>query len=103
MDIQATLDNLETNEEVRTHYVKAHWCITVDHLEGVEKISEKTPDMIIPIRLYDDDNELYYSGWMTQHLMDDGENAFEPLDWATWNAGCTYMKYKEPGKDWKVL
>lgn len=87
--------------------MKRQWCLTVDHVDGTEDLKkstgEKTDDMIIPIRLYDDDDVLYYSGWMTQELLDDGENAFDPLDWGTWNAGCTYMEYKESGKDWQIL
>ncbi len=83
--------------------MKNTWCITKDHLDGNETVNKKTDDMIIPIRLYDDDDILYYSGWMTQEFMDEGEAAFEPLDWAMYNAGCTSMQYKEPGKEWETL
>ena len=31
------------------------------------------------------------------------EVAFAPLDWGMTNAGCTSMKYKEPGKGWETL
>ncbi len=83
--------------------MKDQWCITIDHLDDLTKISEKSKDMTILIRLYDDDDVLYYSGWMTQELMDEGESAFEPLDWAMFEAGCTSMQYKEPGKGWETL
>lgn len=46
--------------------------------------------MPVAIRLYDDDGELYYTGYMNE-----GENVdeFEPLDWAMGYAGCTTLKY----------
>ena len=84
--------------------MKEQWCITKDHLDDDEiKINEFTEDMVVKVRLYDDDDILYYSGYMTQELMDDGENAFEPLDWGMPVSGCTSMQYKEPGKGWETL
>ena len=37
------------------------WCITIDHLDDV-KNPVKTPEQTVAFRLYDDDDELYYSG-----------------------------------------
>lgn len=91
--------------------METRWAITVDNLDhaklgeslgGGGAVGKKTKEMTIAIRLYDDDDELYYSGWMTQELMD-SEDCFAPLDWAMFNAGCTSMQYKEPGKEWATL
>jgi len=49
-------------------------------------------------QIFDDDDTHYYSGYM---VSDGGEDAdFAPLTWATWNAGCSYMKIrnKKTGK-----
>jgi hypothetical protein len=45
-------------------------------------------------RLYDDDKILYYEG------KGYGDVEFDPLDWAMYNDGCTYMTYNE---GWRVL
>lgn len=48
----------------------------------------------IPFKLYDDDNELYYEGW----LIDDDECMTQQfvLDWAKYDSGCTTIKVKKP-------
>lgn len=55
-------------------------------------------------RLYDDDGELYYEG-VCLNLDDAPEDgAFEPLDWAMNDAGCTRMDYRKKGEtEWKTL
>jgi hypothetical protein len=53
------------------------------------------------INLYDDDDNLYYKGYSSS-IHGSEAKAFEPLDWAERDAGCTYMKYLEKGV-WKVL
>ena len=60
--------------------------------KGIEKIHFK---------LYDDDRNLYYQGflWATKQS---GNEMFAPLDWAENDAGATIMKIKENGK-WEVL
>lgn len=69
----------------------------IRHLAG-EIFTEA--DLTIKFKLYDDDGELYYKGVTT-----DGpeEIIFAPLDWAAWNAGCTYMKVKNDKGKWEVL
>lgn len=46
--------------------------------------------------LYDDDGNCYYEGMVVLTEETDGEYIFAPLDWAQWNAGCTYMKMRSP-------
>lgn len=46
----------------------------------------------IHFKMYDDDGNLYYSGYV---LADDDHNEFMPLDhYGAPNAGCTYMKLR---------
>lgn len=52
-------------------------------------------------KMYDDDGNCYYTGC---YLGDpDSEEAFEPLDWATWNAGCTDIKYRQKSGKYESL
>lgn len=78
-----------------------HWTITKDHLErpGSEfnrAETEKAADHVIPFKLYDDDGNLYYEGYMSEKLYEAGEAIFEPLDWAMADAGCTELKVNGP-------
>lgn len=55
-------------------------------------------------RLFDDDGTLYYEGLCKGLDNQDGDSAFEPLDWAAANAGCARMDTRKVGaKDWAVL
>ena len=51
-------------------------------------------------RLYDDDNELYYEGW----LFDDDEAIVQTivLDWGKHDSGCTTIKLWQNGK-WEQI
>ncbi len=74
------------------------WMITVNHIDN-EIISGEIPaHLTIPFKLYDDDDELYFEGLMSQKLHDAGEHIFDPLDSAPAAYGCTGMKVKGP--DW---
>lgn len=54
-------------------------------------------------RLYDDDGELYYEGVCYALDHQDGDSAFEPLDWAE-KDGCTRMDYRKKGDtEWVTL
>lgn len=58
--------------------------------------------MPIAFKLYDDDDELYFSGYQTHNPKDSG---FEPLDdFGEGHSGCTKIKYRNPktGK-WDLL
>lgn len=71
-------------------------------LESNKRRREIRKSMPIAFRLYDDDDELYFSGYQTHGPRDDG---FEPLDdFGEGYAGCTKIKYRNPktGK-WHLL
>lgn len=83
--------------------------ITYDHLEDKSillLLGSQQQDLkkyTNPIRLYDDDGELYYSG-LTDHPVTDlpADEAFLALDWAGPHSGCTELKYLE-GETWYTL
>ncbi len=58
----------------------------------------------LAIRLLDDDGELVYEARATrERILDSPESrAFELLDWAMADAGCTELQYLENG-EWKTL
>ena len=77
------------------------WIITKDHLEGViykTKNDFSNPKKFeIYFELYDDDDNLYFEGYMTRALYDQGEAIFAPLDdFGMPGYGCTYIKVKNP-------
>lgn len=91
------------------------WIITFDHLEDeatdIAGPFDATDEQVAALkagegtafRMYDDDGELYYSG----RFMGDPteEAAFAPLeDYGTPAAGCTEIRYWEPGHggEWKT-
>jgi hypothetical protein len=89
------------------------WRVTYDWLEkkkiNIESITfDEAKWNALPkeqktkIKLYDDDNNLYYDG-ETSDIDKNESRAFEPLDWARSYAGCSYMKYKDKDKKWKFL
>lgn len=88
------------------------WNITVDHNEPerphplrdvngrpvfittVETFLQRT----INFRIYDDDDILYFEGWMHEGIEDD----FAPLNWAMADSGATRIDLQENGK-WVTL
>ena len=52
-------------------------------------------------KLYDDDSNCYFTGYYFGDA--DSEDAFQPLDWAAYDAGCTYIKYRQPNGKYEVL
>lgn len=55
-------------------------------------------------RLFDGDDELCYEGRCGDCTNVDADTAFAPLDWATFNAGCTTMHYRQLGEEkWSRL
>jgi hypothetical protein len=55
-------------------------------------------------RLLDDDGECYYEGMCKDLDGQPEEAAFEPLDWARRNDGCTSMQYRRKGAAvWRTL
>lgn len=100
--------------------MKASWIITKDKItEHDEKGKYKTiPVKIIgprdckltekelkkgyPFRMFDDDGNLYYSGFLVGDK--DSEDGFMPLDdYGTPNAGCSYIQYKNDKGEWETL
>lgn len=74
------------------------WVITQDVIsEGestaVGRGNHKGPMVALPFefRLKDDDDNVYYYGRANEC---DSEEAFEPLDWAMNDSGCTSIEYK---------
>lgn len=91
------------------------WIITKDNLndKGVplnrvgtrsNNFGEERFTDTIPIRLLDDDGEVYYEGLATRKRILDSseEHAFEPLDWAMADAGCTELQYFD-NNEWQTL
>jgi hypothetical protein len=89
------------------------WRITYDWLDkkkiniqsanfDQKKWDELPKEEKTKIKLYDDDDNLYYDG-ETSWINAGESKAFQPLDWAAGYAGCTYMKYKDKDGEWKVL
>ena len=93
--------------------IRAHWVIDVDHLElDPNSTSSRSgytrgdaSRCTVPVKLYDDDGVLYFSGRIAPETLDaDADTAFLMLDWAERDTGCTRMDYRDP-KDgqWKTL
>lgn len=52
-------------------------------------------------RLCDDDGDVYAYGWSKDN---ESERAFDPLDWAASQWGCTYIEYCNPETgEWEML
>lgn len=88
------------------------WQITIDfisHSDSKSAVGTGNPGNLkedhvhyqLPyrFRLYDDDGVLYFEGASSDR---DSERAFDPLDWAQQDSGCTEIRYLI-GVDWKTL
>jgi hypothetical protein len=76
------------------------WCKAITDSGVDETVMEKPENMPYKFRLKDDDNEIYAYGYSKT---DDDEAAFEPLDWAEGNYGCTMIEYKNKNGEWEML
>lgn len=83
-----------------------NWIITKDHISYDQNdVGTGNPNILnapdkIPFKMYDDDNELYYEGFMVSDM---GESLFNPLDdFGMPNAGCTKIEIFNNGK-WEVV
>ena len=86
------------------------WIITEDHLDGEETNVtgprgsttdwKANPNQGVEFKMYDDDQELYYTGRIVGDY-----DGFEPMDdFGTPNAGCTGIMYKnETTGEWEYL
>lgn len=87
------------------------FAITVDHIDDGDSLrtigprgTKLTYDDIVnhpqakPFRMFDDDGELYYEGFLV------GEDEFQPLDcFGMPNSGCTTIQYKNANGVWENL
>ena len=92
---------MENKESKRRSVLKVNkdFCITEDHLDNIRVPDDtlytyKSMGYTNFFRLYDDDDNLYYSGYLHKDM--EGEDEFIPLDWAMYDSGCTYIKYRNP-------
>jgi len=92
----------EFKEAYRTVIADEHR--TETEARQAQMLEEFKDSMNFQFRLYDDDGELYYEG-LCKDLDDvDGDQAFEPLDWAMNDVGCTRMDYRKKGAvKWQTL
>lgn len=59
--------------------------------ESRERTAEEKKTLTNYFELFDDDGDLYFRGYSSDG---ESEDAFIPLDWASGNFGCTYIKYR---------
>lgn len=91
-----------------------NWVYTYNHLDGKPMPkglalvrSKVLPGLNIPFRVYDDDDVLYFTGFMTMAIYNGGEDeAFEPLDYGMAGWGTTRMDVRgrmEAGKGYQQV
>jgi hypothetical protein len=73
-----------------------HNCLRSEILQGVQNLADTLP---YEFRLLDDDGEVYFEGKCGDLNEADGDQAFEPLDWAETRYGCTKMQYRKVGNE----
>lgn len=82
------------------------WAVTYDHLEDRARLfgrykAEDRRELRYAFRLYDDDDNLCYSGVSSDR---DSEKAFAPLDYCTEAYGCTRIDYlQDDDETWETL
>lgn len=80
-------------------WVITKWCKSITDSGKDEKVMDKPKNMQFKFRLKDDDGIIYCYGYSKTN---DDDKAFEPLDWAQPNYGCTTIEYYDNGV-WEVL
>jgi len=92
------------------------WIITKDRIPGPDGMNREgvhSSDYnaerfaqadTLKVRLLDDDGDVYYEARATRKRILDSPEwlAFEPLDWAMADAGCTELQYFDNG-EWQTL
>ena len=79
------------------------WIITYDHIDERPRLFGafgKLDGLKYAFRLYDDDGELYYSGFSDDR---DSEAGFDPLDYCMDRYGCTRIDYLQDDENWETL
>lgn len=84
----------------------ADWIIDKSHI-GDFTFAPEYGDVslcTVPVRIYDDDDELYLEGRVSERMLDSDESdAFFLLNEATADLGATRMDYKDPKRGWITL
>ena len=71
------------------------WIITHNYLDD--------KPAAVKFRLYDDDNILYFEGYMPLHYLE-SEKIFDPLDYARDSWGTTRIDYLNPNTgEWETV
>lgn len=84
----------------RKLYMCPEFVITEDHLDNVKRDKAeiaylKSRGFRTYFRLYDDDGELYFTGYLySEEIAGEEVDEFAPLDWAMYDSGCTEIKYR---------
>lgn len=81
------------------------WMIEVDRLDPSRFNQRATLEQKVAMphrfELYDDDAVLYFEGRSSD---DSSLEAFQPLDWAMSDSGCTEIRYLNPKtRKWETL
>lgn len=105
---KATLiQRIEEGEENAWVINSFYGCLKGDVTEPIasyhyERLTEEERKRLvkIPFKLLDDDGELYAKGLCSD---EDSENAFEPLDFASSEWGCTDIQFKNKNGRWESL
>lgn len=84
-----TKDCITTKEDIEQG---SKCCVGIGNYTGDPK------DLPYKFRLYDDDGNLYYEGRSNDRST---EEAFEPLNWAEADSGCTFIQYLQDR--WETL
>lgn len=102
-----TLGDPVTTHADRTFRAGRQWkeqFRSADDAQKADMLATLKAEMNYEFRLYDDDGELYYEGLCKDLDDQSGDDAFEPLDWAMMDSGCTTMKYRKKGETaWQTL
>lgn len=96
------MNTLQTKVDYSNLTQNDNWVITFDHdvCNDCDNATQEQVDQLQvdgfteSFKMYDDDGELYYSGWAKQ------DADFDPLDdFGMPNAGCTEIRYYNPKTD----
>ena len=84
----------------------ADWIIDKSHI-GKHTFAAQYGDVAlctVPVRIYDDDGELYLEGRVSERMLDSDESdAFFLLNEAEADLGATRMDYQDPRHGWITL
>ena len=73
--------------------------MAVDLKDRVRDVPDWPEQGLVKFRLYDDDDECYYEGWL--HDDESCENQENALKWGEGDSGCTTIRVKRDGA-WEI-